>query len=71
MNKKNLWVLNYVASVCFFLAAIIGFTTKGEAALNVSVFCIGMLITYYITAELTNTVYRGCGEAKMIVRIRK
>ena len=31
--------------------------TKGKAALNVFVFCIGMLITYYITAELTNNVY--------------
>lgn len=31
--------------------------TKGKAALNVFVFCIGMLITYYITAELTNSVY--------------
>lgn len=31
--------------------------TKGRAALNVFVFCIGMLITYYITAELTNSVY--------------
>ena len=30
--------------------------TKGKAALNVFVFCIGMLITYYITAELTNSV---------------
>ena len=31
--------------------------TKGKAALNVFVFCIGMLITYYITAELTSSVY--------------
>lgn len=31
--------------------------TKGKAALNVFVFCIGMLITYYITAGLTNSVY--------------
>lgn len=31
--------------------------TKGNAALNVFVFCIGMLITYYITAELTSSVY--------------
>lgn len=31
--------------------------TKGKAALNVFVFCIGMLISYYITAELTNSVY--------------
>ena len=32
--------------------------TKGKAALNVFVFCIGMLLTYYITAELTSSV---CG----------
>lgn len=31
--------------------------TKGKAALHVFVFCIGMLITYYITAELTSSVY--------------
>lgn len=31
--------------------------TKGKAASNVFVFCIGMLITYYITAELANSVY--------------
>ena len=31
--------------------------TKAKAALNVSVLCVGMLITYYITAELTNSVY--------------
>lgn len=31
--------------------------TKGRAALNVFAFCIGMLIAYYITAELTNSVY--------------
>lgn len=31
--------------------------TKGKAALNVFVFSIGMLITYYITAELTSSVY--------------
>lgn len=31
--------------------------TKGKAALNVFVFCIGMLITYYVTAELTSSVY--------------
>ena len=31
--------------------------TRGQAALNVFLFCVGMLITYYITAELTNSVY--------------
>ena len=31
--------------------------TKGKAVLNVFLFCIGMLITYYITAELANSVY--------------
>ena len=30
---------------------------KRYAMLNVFLFCIGMLITYYITAEVTNSVY--------------
>lgn len=31
--------------------------TKGKAAMNVFVLCMGMLIAYYITAELTRSVY--------------
>lgn len=31
--------------------------TRGKAALNVFVFCVGMLITYYITAKLTASMY--------------
>jgi hypothetical protein len=30
---------------------------KKEAMLNIFPFCIGMLISYYITAELTNSIY--------------
>lgn len=46
MNKKNLWVLNYVASVCFFLAAIIGFANDNSMApvwmcLGAAWLCIG------------------------------
>lgn len=31
--------------------------TKTRAAINVFSFCVGMLITYYVTAELTSSVY--------------
>lgn len=31
--------------------------TKTKAMINVFVFCIGMLLTYYLTAEITNAVY--------------
>lgn len=31
--------------------------TKARAAINVFCFCIGMLITYYVTAELTSSSY--------------
>lgn len=30
---------------------------KKDAAIRVFLFCVGMLITYYITAEVTNSVY--------------
>lgn len=31
--------------------------TKTKAMINVFVFCIGMLLTYYLTAEITGAVY--------------
>lgn len=31
--------------------------TKMKAMINVFLFCIGMLLTYYLTAEITNSVY--------------
>ncbi len=31
--------------------------TKKKAMINVFLFCIGMLITYYLTAHITNAVY--------------
>lgn len=31
--------------------------TKKKAMINIFTFCIGMLITYYITAEITNSFY--------------
>ena len=31
--------------------------TKKKAMINIFMFCVGMLISYYITAEITNSVY--------------
>ena len=31
--------------------------TKRKAMINIFLFCIGMLLTYYVTAEITNSVY--------------
>ena len=31
--------------------------TRKKAMINIFPFCIGMLISYYVTAELTNAVY--------------
>jgi len=49
-SQMSIWIL-------FGTLISIFSKTKGKAALNVFVFCIGMLITYYITAELANSVY--------------
>lgn len=49
-SQMSIWIL-------FGTLIAIFSRTKGKAALNVFVFCIGMLITYYITAELTSSVY--------------
>lgn len=46
-------------SVWIFLCTVIAVlsSTPFRAAVNVFLFCIGMLVTYYITAELTSSVY--------------
>lgn len=56
---QNLGIIFSQMSIWILLGSLIAIfsKTKGKAALNVFVFCIGMLITYYITAELTNSVY--------------
>ena len=56
---QNLGNIFSQMSIWILLGSLIAIfsKTKGKAALNVFVFCIGMLITYYITAELTNSVY--------------
>lgn len=59
IHTQNLGNIFSQMSVWILLGTLIAIfsRTKGKAALNVFVFCIGMLITYYITAELTNSVY--------------
>lgn len=49
-SQMSIWIL---------IGAIISIRsqTKGRAAINMLCFCIGMLITYYVTAELTSSVY--------------
>ena len=56
---QNLGNIFSQMSIWILLGSLIAIfsKTKGKAALNVFVLCIGMLITYYITAELTNSVY--------------
>lgn len=59
IHTSNLGNIFSQMSIWILLGTLIAIfsRTKGKAALNVFVFCIGMLITYYITAELTNSVY--------------
>ena len=59
IHTQNLGNIFSQMSIWILLGTLIAIfsRTKGKAALNVFVFCIGMLITYYITAELTNSVY--------------
>ena len=59
IHTSNLGNIFSQMSIWILLGTLIAIfsKTKGKAALNVFVFCIGMLITYYITAELTNSVY--------------
>lgn len=59
IHTQNLGNIFSQMSIWILLGTLIAIfsKTKGKAALNVFVFCIGMLITYYITAELTNSVY--------------
>ena len=49
-SKIGIWIL---------IGVIISLFSKNKkfAMMNIFTFCIGMLITYYITAELTNSVY--------------
>lgn len=49
-SQMSIWIL-------FGTLMAIFSKSKGKAALNMFVFCIGMLITYYVTAEMTNRVY--------------
>lgn len=59
IHTSNLGNIFSQMSIWILLGTLIAIfsKTKGKAALNVFVFCIGMLVTYYITAELTNSVY--------------
>ncbi len=59
IHTSNLGNIFSQMSIWILLGTLIAIfsKTKGKAALNVFVFCIGMLITYYITSELTNSVY--------------
>ena len=59
IHTSNLGNIFSQMSVWILLGTLIAIfsRTKCRAALNVFVFCIGMLIAYYITAELTNSVY--------------
>ncbi len=46
-------------SVWIFICTMISIysNTAKRAAINVFLFCIGMLLAYYITAEITNSIY--------------
>ena len=59
IHTQNLGNIFSQMSIWILLGTLVAIfsKTKSKAALNVFVFCIGMLITYYITAELTNSVY--------------
>ena len=59
IHTQNLGNIFSQMSIWILLGTLISIfsKTKSKAALNVFVFCIGMLITYYVTAELTNTMY--------------
>lgn len=59
LYTSNLGNIFSQMSIWILLGSLIAIfsKTKGRAALNVFVFCVGMLITYYITAEVTSSVY--------------
>lgn len=59
IHTQNLGNIFSQMSVWILLGTLIAIfsKTKGRVALSVFVFCIGMLITYYVTAELTASVY--------------
>lgn len=48
---------NFTIWVLFGIIISIYSETKKKAMINIFPFCIGILITYYITAEITNAVY--------------
>jgi len=49
-SEFSIWILLGVL-ICIYS------NSKKKAMINIFLFCIGMLITYYITAEITNSVY--------------
>lgn len=49
-SEMSVWIL-------FGVLISVYSPTKAKAALNVFLFCIGMLAAYYITAEMTGSVY--------------
>ncbi len=49
-SQMSIWIL-----ICTIIS--IFSATKARAALNVFVFCVGMLVAYYATAELTQSIY--------------
>lgn len=49
-SQMSVWIL-----ICTLIA--IYSKSRRAAAVNVFVFCVGMLIAYYITAEVTSAVY--------------
>ncbi len=59
IHTSNLGNIFSQMSIWILLGTLIAIFSKnkGKAALNVFVFCVGMLIAYYITAELTASVY--------------
>lgn len=59
IHTQNLGNIFSQMSIWILLGTLIAILskTKGKAAWNVFVFCVGMLITYYITAELSASVY--------------
>lgn len=49
-SELSIWIL-------FGVLISIYSDTKTKAMLNIFPFCLGMLLTYYITADLTNSIY--------------
>ena len=49
-SELSIWIL-------FGVIISIFSDTKKKAMINILPFCLGMLLTYYVTAELTNSIY--------------